>query len=207
MIGICEIINRLRHNRGYGVQSPAAFFFVMHVLRETLPYYAYTQINQTAKKEKKHSAAHCRRLFRIANHTKARNIILLTQDEATAKAISTANSNTPCYLPESHKSHIEIPNKIVEKDIDAILKKVEEIGLLYIGDPDSMQEILQKSLPHTNKHSVIIVEGIRKNRNIKEIWKKAIAQTQVVISIDMYSCGILLFNPTFRKQHYTFLFK
>lgn len=207
MTGIRDIINRLRHNRGYGVQSPAAFFFVMHVLRETLPYYAYTQINRTNKKHKIYSATHCRRLFRIANYVKPQNIILLTQEESAAHAITTALCNTPCYMTQSHTGNTRIPGRLIEKDLDEILQKVKEIGLLYIGETDNKQEILQKALPHTNKQSVIIVEGIRKNKFLKKLWQETIAHPQVVISMDMHNYGILFFNPLFRKQHYTFLFK
>ena len=46
---ISDWINRQRHNRGYGVQSPSAFFFVTQVLKERLPYYAYPILEEIAK--------------------------------------------------------------------------------------------------------------------------------------------------------------
>ena len=38
-------INRQRHNRGFGIQSPSTFFFITQVLREKLPYYAYDELD------------------------------------------------------------------------------------------------------------------------------------------------------------------
>ena len=48
-------INRMRHKRGFGVQSPTAFFFVTQVLKEKLPYYAYGQIDRIATQCGTHS--------------------------------------------------------------------------------------------------------------------------------------------------------
>ena len=61
---ISDWINRQRHNRGYGVQSPSSFFFVTQVLKERLPYYAYPILEEIAKEEK-NSAKRLKELFRI----------------------------------------------------------------------------------------------------------------------------------------------
>ena len=60
-------INRKRHNRGFGIQSPSAFFFVTQVLKEKLPYYAYEELDAIAIECGGMNREACRRLFRIAN--------------------------------------------------------------------------------------------------------------------------------------------
>ena len=39
-------IRRKRNSHGYGVQSPSDFYFVQHVLREEMPYYGYSELQQ-----------------------------------------------------------------------------------------------------------------------------------------------------------------
>lgn len=202
MIGLRELINRLRHNRGYGVQSPAAFFFVMHVLRKTLPYYAYPSIKNIAKKEKGYSVTHCQRIFRIVNHINPKNIILLTDNKAIYNAIHTAKHNAEYHIV-TNSTHINCK----PKELEEIFKKVQEIGLIYIEDSQDSNYFLQKALPHVNKNSVIIVEGIRRSKTTKKQWNETIANPQVIISMDLYNYGILFFNPQYKKQNYTFLFK
>lgn len=201
MLGIRELINRLRHNRGYGVQSPAAFFFVMHVLRETLPYYANSLINKVAGRNSRYSSKHCRRLFRIANQINPDNIILLTDNKEIVYSIHKAINSVPI--------HIISPNNTphIQKECDDILSKTKEVGLLYIGESLEYDDILQKALTHINKNSVIIVEGIRQSKEAKKKWNETIAKSQIIISMDLYNYGILFFNSQYRKQHYTFLFK
>lgn len=42
-------LQRLRHGRGFGVHSPWAYRFIREVLRESLPYYAYPEVDALAR--------------------------------------------------------------------------------------------------------------------------------------------------------------
>lgn len=42
-------MHRIRHRRGYGVQSPYAFSLVHDVIYETAPYYAYAALDAAAR--------------------------------------------------------------------------------------------------------------------------------------------------------------
>lgn len=211
-----ELINRLRHNRGYGVQSPAAFFFVMHVLRDTLPYYAYKSIDDIVEKTKEYSASHCRRLFRITNYAKPHNIIMCGKGKGAAVySILSAASNATCYMQKSEKDTVSEtlkPNTGInlfseEKDIITIFEKCKEIGLLYIGNECDYAQIVKTALPHVNKNSIMIVEGIDRDTQAKEWWQMTVNNPSVITSMDMSGYGLLFFNSRFKKQHYTFIFK
>ena len=213
-------IYRLRHNRGYGVQSPAAFYFVMNVLRECKhPYYMYPLIERIAKSAGDYSPKHCRRLFRIANYLQPHNIILLSAGKgASAFALATGcKSATSIVLGEKPKAVISqmlsTNSRYSEREGDpmeqlqTVIEQNSPIGLLYIGNTPHYNETVEKCLPAVNKKSVIIVEGIRKNRQIKKWWQATIADKRIVVSMDLYNTGILTFNNEYKKQHYTFLFK
>lgn len=75
--------NRLRHRRGYSVQSPWAYELVRDVFFEKLPYYAYADLHLDAESD--------RQLWRIQNHFKDKVIVLnadaaLRYDEVAANA-------------------------------------------------------------------------------------------------------------------------
>ena len=59
------------------------------------------------------------------------------------------------------------------------------------------------TLPHTNKNSVIIVDGINRNKTTQAWWRQLASDSATVITYDMYSYGILLFDKERIKQHYT----
>ena len=194
---IKEWIYRFRHNRGFGVQSPAAFYFVMHVLREyPHPYYSYTQLNRMAHSAGDYPAAHCRRLFRISNYVEPRNIITLSDGKGSALAALSAGCNR---APRFTASGIEAMKRHIDN--------ITTIGLLHIGKTQHFAQAVKTALPHTYSKSVIIVEGIHRNRTIRKWWKSIVADPRVVISMDLYSAGILFFDTKYKKQHYTFCFK
>lgn len=194
---IKEWIYRFRHNRGFGVQSPAAFYFVMHVLREyPHPYYCYTQLNMMARSAGDYPAAHCRRLFRISNYVEPRNIITLADRKGCALAALSAGCNR---APRFAASGIE--------EMKRHIGSITAIGLLHIGKTQHFAQAIETALQHVDSKSVIIVEGIHRDSTTSKCWKSIVADPRVVISMDLYSAGILFFDTKYKKQHYTFCFK
>ena len=213
-------IYRLRHNRGYGVQSPAAFYFVMNVLRECKhPYYMYPLIERIAKSAGDYSPKHCRRLFRIANYLQPHNMILLSAGKGASAFALTAGCRNAMSIAIGEKPEAAISQMLSTnsryseregdpiEQLQTVIEQNSPIGLLYIGNTPHYNEAVEKCLPAVNKKSVIIVEGIRKNRQIKKWWQATIADKRIVVSMDLYNTGILTFNNEYKKQHYTFLFK
>lgn len=219
MLTVGDVINRMRHNRGYGVQSPAAFYFVMNVLREGFPYYIYPELTYIADRTDEYSSAHCRRLFRIANHLQAESTMVFAPGSgATACAIAAGKRTAPCHIignvatTEAKRFLAKQPHCILHDDDipDApatILSNSEGIGLFYIGHTPKHEQILESIMPHVNKKSVIIVEGIHRTHTMRKWWKKQTEHPAVTVSFDLYSMGMLFFDTEYRKQNYTLLFK
>lgn len=59
------LISRYRVSHGYGVHSPFAYRFIINVLRERLPYYAYSAIDALGGAM---PARQAKLLFRLVNH-------------------------------------------------------------------------------------------------------------------------------------------
>ena len=209
MLGLKDLINRYRHNKGFGVQSPKAFHFVTSVLRESMPYYAYRQIDRIATKCGI-GAAHCRMLFRIANHVRPCNIIMFAPRCAAACAISAAARNVPAYIFNATGNSPEAAEMLAKRgctklsgNIKPLLEKEGKVGLLYIGRSFSYASVVEEAIKHTTPDTVIIVEKIHSTPEIRKWWQSIKENPAVGITYDLYSMGILFFDKKYKKQHYT----
>ncbi len=213
-----EWIYRLRHNRGFGVQSPAAFHIVTHVLREGRhPYYLYPEINALARTQGD-SSAHCRRLFRLVNAIQPQNIFILDgRCSAAACSIAAAYKRVPCTiacdtLSEPSKRFIKRhTNCTIGQDdslqiLNAFLKNNKGLGLLYIGNTPHYAQVTESAIQDCNRRSAIIVEGINSHER-RKWWNSLVASHSTVVTMDFHRWGILFFDNEYKKQHYTFWFK
>lgn len=209
---IGDWINRQRHNRGYGIQSPSSFFFITQVLKERLPYYAYTILGTIAKEEA-YSDRRLKELFRITNYHKPTNCIAI-DSVAAACAMSTACPSTIKHCISSEQPSIstnalltnygcQIKEGTPLEIFRTTLEEVGEIGMLYIGNTPQRAELLETALRYTNDNSLIVIEGIHNDRTIEEWWQTVIEKQETIITYDLYSYGLLYFNKERIKQHYT----
>ena len=209
---ISDWVNRQRHNRGYGVQSPSEFFFVTQVLKEHLPYYAYAYL-ETIAAEEKCNKKHLKDLFRITNHHSPSNCIAIGSVPA-ACAMSTAKPSVEKFCITDHTINKEtseflahhkcktLEGKTTEL-LEAALKELGGVGMVYIGNCKEHAKLLETALRYTNGKSIIVVEGIHRNKEVQKWWKSIVESTETVVTYDLYSYGLLYFNRERRKQHYT----
>lgn len=218
MIKFSDLINRLRHNRGFGVQSPSAFFFVTQVLKEKLPYYAYEQIDSIAQESGTHSKKMCRRLFRIANYLQPKSIIAIgTTAKAPLCALSVAASTAQATLISAERRALPAADKFLinrgahklhgeeEKLLQEYLHAHTPLQLLFIGRDCDIASTLQTALQHICSHTAIIADDIHRTPGRLKQWEEAVNNPQTVVTYDLYSMGLLLFDNKKKKQHYTLL--
>ncbi len=204
-------INRQRHNRGFGIQSPSTFFFITQVLREKMPYYAYDELDDIAECCREMSRRRCRMLFRIVNHFAPKSSITIASATA-ACSIASARRSIPKLLltqgtaiPAEAAKHLA-DNGCIHRSgntLQLLKERLEEdgrCGLLYIGECDNQPRLLETALAYTNKESIIIVEGVHRN---SAWWKQVTDDPRTIITFDMHSAGILLFDDGRHKQNYT----
>ena len=213
MAGIGEWIARLKQNRGFGVQSPSDFHFVTQVLGERLPYYAYEEINSIAAGCKRHSAKHCRMLFRITNYFAPKSIIVAGSGQgATLCAMAAARPSAAIAATGTHglaapakemlQAHPRLQHTS-EEQLPRIIENSKHPLLVYVGDTDNCEAIIEAAIGHAQNDTVIIVDGIRRTPARLQCWSKAAANAKATITYDMYSTGLLLFDNKRYKQHYT----
>ena len=91
-------MQRLHRSKGFGIHSPFAFKFVLNVLRERMPYYAYEEISHLRSIAASHAKGMFKRkriisfksakmLFRITNYFNPSHILQL----GTSYGVSSAS--------------------------------------------------------------------------------------------------------------------
>lgn len=212
MLTFSDWINRMRHNRGFGVQSPTAFFFVTQVLKEKLPYYAYKDIDAIARESGTHSKKMCRRLFRIANYLRPKSIIATgTESIAPLCSLAAAASSATVTLIASQATATPAAERYLaarhckrEKNLQELLQKGDSpLQLLYIGRNCDITSTLATALQHTSNNTAIIADGIHRTDERLQQWEEAVKDPRTKVTYDLYSMGILFFDAEKQKQHYT----
>ena len=210
MLKLGDWINRKRHNGGYGIQSPSSFFFVTQVLKERLPYYAYPTLD-TIIGGNRRRRKHFRELFRVTNYHRPANCIsvgsaagactmLLAKPSVAHYAVAPAGMTTDMRTLLNENGCLIANSK---EQLTTIIGKVGEIGMFFVDATEDAPAFIHAALPHTNKNSVIIVDGINRNKTTQAWWRQLASDSATVITYDMYSYGILLFDKERIKQHYT----
>jgi hypothetical protein len=85
--------------------------------------------------------------------------------------------------------------------IDAYFKNNPII--LIAGSPGKWQDLLNAHLPMLNNESVLLIENIHGSEAHTKAWNDIARNDTVLLSIDLYTMGLLFFKPEFKiKQHF-----
>lgn len=102
--------NRYKRSKGFGVHSPFAFYFILNILRERLPYYAYANIElrrNMALNLSAHISRH-RRVISIKNAKMLFRIACYFNPKTILQIGTTYGVSTTAILDVSQKSKLVI---------------------------------------------------------------------------------------------------
>ena len=187
---------RFRYRCGYGVHSPSDFFLITSVVYESLPYYAYRELESSFSLE---SSSFYRRkvnrlLFRLVNYFQPACLVHIGQkDDLEFRYMKAACSSMKA-------------NNVRVHDMKKTLQAVENIkgcvDMLHVGNTPFYSEVVEKMIPYMNTDACMIVGGIYTSAEKKKWWKQLKNDERVRITFDLYDIGIVLFDPKRYKQNY-----
>lgn len=213
-------IRRKRNSHGYGVQSPSDFFFVQHVLREEMPYYGYSELQQAegefSTSLPRYSMSINRLLFRLANHVHPRQVIEVGTGAGLATyAMAKAVPSGYCVTIDSSHQHTEevvsalarfAQVSVLNGDemalFSQLLHQVEEVELLHVAHTPHYREVIEMALPHVGDGSLFIIEGIDADADKRAWWETLQERLHAVVSYDVDSVGLLRFDKARYKNRY-----
>lgn len=176
---------RIRHVRGFGVQSPSAYRFIRYVINEHYPYYAYNDLRDCSSALTNNELRLYRLYFRLSNYMQA-----------------------PTWIDCSTKNNDVIRNYVNSGSVNTqflhcdSISSISDFDVLRVNSHDLDNKGYEHLVSIASSHSMLIIEGIYSNKNSKELWKKIVDDERTGITYDLYDCGLVFFDKKKYKQNY-----
>lgn len=188
----CLWLKRIRHLRGFGIQSPSDFYLATSVIYEYLPYAAYPEAEKRASTflPAMGSTRNTDRLMlRLVNYFQPSSLLEVAPHPT--RAFQYMQVGKPSASAQSITS-----SQLQTHPIDAW-------HFIHINQLETIpQELLQQLLLQAQPHSCMVISGIHTTPANKERWQWILEHRATRISFDLYHLGIVLFNPKRHPEHY-----
>lgn len=226
----------LRYRKGFGVHSPFAFSFITKVIDERYGYYAYNDIELIRRQLVHRNCpmlktdikrSHGELLFRIVNYFKPERLIQIGTSAGIGSLYMTAPSSRLNYLlldsddnnaeqtiwslrkfnPKA--SSVSVIAGDYLKTLPAALSKMSAVDFLFFNsakDKEKNMIYLDEAIKYVQSDTVFFIEGIRSNREMRQLWKNICLREDVSVTFDLYNVGVVFFNKKLHKQNYIVFF-
>lgn len=185
-------MHRIRHRRGYGVQSPYAFSLVHDVIYETAPYYAYAALDAAARLANWRTRD-ARLVFRLFNAFAPKRGALLFPSPAPHGDGRVVKEAATLACPSAEWRCGE----------DAFSQSTEgALDVVYAETPQLLFAQWPAALTAAAPCCAFIVRGIHATPQARGAWQAITRDERVRLTFDLYDIGVLCLEPRFAKQHY-----
>ena len=168
---------RYRTSKGFGVHSPFAFKFITRVLRETLPFYAYSNQKIRYKDASRSSVKHpfltlkrIRLLFRTVNFFCPNSVVQIGADNGLVTAalldVNSAMKIARCGCDDVFESQSVTEYPSIDKLPLATMP--EMVIVVDTEKSENTEKILQQAV---EAESVIVFPCIDHKEQIKDLWQ------------------------------------
>lgn len=199
---------------------------------ETIDYHTFGRQSSLGRKSRTRIASIARSginnvgnsslFIRLIKYFKCETIVELgTSLGINTAYLALANSNTQVYTFEGHNqlitkaktifnalglNNIEIIEGNIDDTLDDFLKGVQKLDFILIDANHRKSSIINyysAFIPKVHENSVMVIDDIRWNKEMYEVWKDIKARDEVSLSVDLMDLGLLFFNNGMKRQHYT----
>ena len=226
-------LSRRHRSGGFGIHSPFAFNFVLNVLRERRPYYAYEELMhlrsvaaQEAKLYRHHPAVitgkNAKMLFRITNFFKPAHILHVGIDYGvSAAATLLPDSRTTCTLLAQQPLRFPVTRQVLERfegrittfaDLDeafAHYAHTQQVPFIVIDRIFTQQQLeaLSAYLQGVQQgEAVVIIRNIANSSLMKQLWEHTKNQLQHGHTYTNEKLAVIVARPTLPLQHFLLWF-
>ncbi len=227
-------LRRYNRSKGFGIHSPFAFNFVLRVLRERLPYYAYEDIEYRRQLAKalastvsRHprviSSKNAKMIFRITNYFNPRAIMQVgTSYGVSATAVLDVDSRTRLVLYQGKQPHKEIYKEIVASHASRIslhsslLAAFTEYGRL-LGDvppfmlinsvnADELPLVGKAVLDALDREGTVIMRNLSRSHEMEALWRGIMEALGHGMSFTNGKLGVIVGYRHLPRQNFSLWF-
>ncbi|MDF9830096.1 class I SAM-dependent methyltransferase [Parabacteroides sp. PF5-6] len=220
----------------YRVHSPFVFHLITQVIEEHGTYYRLKEIERIRKRLQQSDRTTARRvakeaisvrkgalLFRLTNHFKPQTILqvgtslglstLYLSSYAAGLACASIEEDAAIaqrVYREAARTPIECYTGDVRQQLGDYLQKGKTLDFIFLNGRDKGIDLLETfttCLPHTADHTVVVVDGIRRNKTARKAWQQIITHPEVTVSLEQFTLGIVLFHKNLHKRNYKIYFE
>ncbi len=228
----CSALHRYKRSKGFGVHSPFAFNFILRVLRERNPYYAYDTIHSRRYRVKKLvTAGHSRiisyknakLLFRVTCYFSPDTILQIgTSYGISTTAMLGVSQNSRLVIYSADNCHKDIYSDITEPYRTRIFSydRLEAAAAYYSnansGKPyfvlindasennaDAIMSIIHEAFAG---NGTVIVRNMSKSCVTRQLWRDARSAMEYGMSFSNGDMGIIVSRCKLPLQHFLLWF-
>ena len=102
-------------------------------------------------------------------------------------------------------SNIELIKGRWKESLEYVLGNTEKLDFVCLNanQQQPIRELYKMCRTKMHDQSIFIIRNIRTSKELYELWEELKKEDNVVSAIDIYSMGILLYNPSLTNKHYS----
>jgi predicted O-methyltransferase YrrM len=164
-------------------------------------------------------------LFRLVNFSKAKNILELgTSFGLTTMYLAAPNSRSRVETIEACKEiaeyaklsftragfdNIKLHIDTIDNCLPEVLSGFDKLDFVFFDANHTKEATLNyfyQCLPKTHSKTIFVFDDIYWSKEMTDAWKEIIHNEKIIVSIDMFTYGIILFDTELQKENYTLFF-
>jgi len=229
-----RFFRRLLFRKGYRVHSPFAFNLITKVIEEKAPYYIFDEIDKFRRYLKAKDVAELEfqhrnygeLLFRLVQRFECSKILQIRALTGVFSLYlsSALKKGGICFALEQEGHFTEPAKRFAESiNIESLKfmdgdfataiemlksdnRKFDLIFLNFAGDANRMGETFNLISDFIDEHTVLVVDGIAANNEMKRFWNEIKNRPETVVTFDLFALGLVFFDKKLNRQHYKTFF-
>ncbi|MDR2805011.1 MAG: hypothetical protein LBB85_05115 [Dysgonamonadaceae bacterium] len=168
------------------------------------------------------SAAYGALLFRTVNFFKCRNVIEIGSSTGVMGLYLGMASHTRCncrllderrglaqpvkqFALAHNLTNLQYTEGDYNDNISRLRAELPHADLLFIHrwpETATIHKWMNLCSPLIGKHSILIIDGIYRNKEMREIWQTLKQDPKSRVIVDLYALGMVFFNDKLPKRYY-----
>lgn len=164
-------------------------------------------------------------LFRLANYLKPVHVLQIGSGAGLSTLYLTSYApGLSCVVLENDPARAEVARQVFRKGargpidlrtgayddlLPAALSSMKQPGCIFFNlpaDAETTFRLFEACLSCVSPQTVFIFAGIQSSRSMRAYWDAVCARPEATVTLDLFSLGLVFFNPKWHKKNYRVYF-